>query len=92
MWKEALKQVEVEKGYNKGSLKRVEQLTKEYEVNILLYNNIRSQRNRFMRLVEVSILDMMQSLSLTLVLTKLTSNSLVQEVTMHDWDRNVALP
>jgi hypothetical protein len=55
MWKETLKNVEVQKGYNKGFLKRVEQLTKEHQDNILLYNSIRSQRNRFMKAVEVSI-------------------------------------
>jgi hypothetical protein len=55
MWKETLKNVEVQKGYNKGFLKRVEQLTKEHQDNILLYNSIRSQRNWFMKAVEVSI-------------------------------------
>ncbi|KAG0572107.1 hypothetical protein KC19_VG069100 [Ceratodon purpureus] len=55
MWKETLKNVEVEKGYNKGFLKRVEQLTKEHQDNIVLYNNIRSQRNRFIKAVEVCI-------------------------------------
>lgn len=55
LWKETVKKVETEKEYHKGYLKRVEQLKKEYEDNILLYNNIRSQRNRFLHLLEVSI-------------------------------------
>lgn len=55
MWKETLKRVEVEHGYIKGFMKWVEQLMKEHQDNVLLYNNIRSQRNRLLRSVEVSI-------------------------------------
>lgn len=54
LWKQTVHKVQTEKGYHKGFLKRVEQLKKEHEDNILLYNDIRSQRNRFLRLVEVS--------------------------------------
>jgi hypothetical protein len=53
-----LKNVEVQKGYNKGFLKRVEQLTKEHQDNILLYNSFRSQQNRFTKAIEVSIKSM----------------------------------
>jgi len=56
LWKEMVEKVETEKGYHKGFVNRVEQLKKEYEDNILLYNNIRSQRNRILRAVEVSIM------------------------------------
>lgn len=53
MWKKTLKTIETQKSYHKGFLKREEQLNKEYQANILLYNDIRSQRNKYLRLVDV---------------------------------------
>ncbi|XP_024377421.2 uncharacterized protein [Physcomitrium patens] len=60
MWKKTLKTIETQKSYHKGFLKREEQLNKEYQANILLYNDIRSQRNKYLRLVDESNVKLME--------------------------------